>query len=125
MKRKGITVSDNFIVDATCGAVTLQQQQGSFTMSSQLQFPYLPIIQKFADNPITQGLESVSLQFASPITFTGDSSLKFTPIAFSSDKSGSLKIPLYFDIQKEWQLSDFPMSGLAVAAILKVKFRGT
>jgi gliding-associated putative ABC transporter substrate-binding component GldG len=125
LKRKGITVSDNFIIDATCGVVTLQQQQGNFTMSSQLQFPYLPLIHKFADNSITKGLESVSLQFASPITFSGDSSLKFTPIAFTSDKSGSLKAPLYFDIQKQWQLSDFPMSGLVVAAIVEGKLSGS
>jgi gliding-associated putative ABC transporter substrate-binding component GldG len=124
LRKKGITISDNFIVDANCGAVTLQQQQGSFTMSSQIQFPYLPVIHKFADNPITKGLEGISLQFASPITFSGDSALKFTPIAFSSDKSGSLKSPLYFDIQKQWQLSDFPMQGLVVAAILEGKLSG-
>ncbi len=124
LKRKGIDVSDNFIIDATCGVVTLQQQQGGFTMSSQLQFPYLPVIHKFADNPITKGLESVSLQFASPITFTGDSTVKFIPIAFSSEKSGSLKAPLYFDIQKQWELSDFPMSGLVVAAIFEGKLSG-
>ncbi len=124
LKRKGIDVSDNFIIDATCGAVTLQQQQGGFTMSSQIQFPYLPVIHKFADNPITKGLESVNLQFASPITFTGDSTLKFIPIAFTSDKSGSQKAPLYFDIQKQWQLSDFPMSGLVVAAIIEGRLAG-
>ena len=93
-------------------------------MSTQIQFPYLPVIHKFADNPITKGLESVSLQFASPITFAGDSSVKFTPIAFSSDKSGSLKAPLYFDIQRQWKLSDFPMSGLVVAGILEGKLSG-
>lgn len=125
LQRKGITVSDNFIIDATCGVVTLQQQQGNFTMSSQLQFPYLPVIHKFSDNPITKGLESVSLQFASPITFSGDSSLKFTPIAFTSDQSGSLKAPLYFDIQKQWQSGDFPMSGLVVAAIIEGKLSGS
>jgi gliding-associated putative ABC transporter substrate-binding component GldG len=125
LKGKGITISDNFIIDANCGAVTLQQQQGGFTMSSQIQFPYLPVIHKFADNPITRGLESVSLQFASPITFTGDSTVKFIPLAYSSEKSGSLKTPLYFDIQKQWQLSDFPMSGLVVAAIIEGKLSGT
>jgi gliding-associated putative ABC transporter substrate-binding component GldG len=124
LRKKGITIADNFVVDATCGAVTLQQQQGNFTMSSQIQFPYLPVIHKFADNSITKGLESVSLQFASPITFAGDSSLKFIPIAFTSDKSGSLKSPLYFDIQKQWQLTDFPMSGLVVAAIIEGKLSG-
>jgi len=117
--KKGITVSDNFVIDANCGAVTLQQQQGNFTMSSQVRFPYLPVISKFANNPITKGLESVSLQFASPITFSGDTSLKFTPLAYTSDKSGSLRAPLYFDIQKQWQLTDFPMSGIVVAAVVE------
>jgi gliding-associated putative ABC transporter substrate-binding component GldG len=124
LRKKGINVTDNFIIDADCGAVTLQQQQGGFTFSSQLQFPYLPVIHKFADNPITKGLESVSLQFASPITFTGDSTIKYIPIAFTSDKSGSLKAPLYFDIQKQWELSDFPISGQVVAAIFEGKLAG-
>lgn len=120
--KKGITISENFIIDANCGSVTLQQQQGNFTMQSQIQFPYLPVINKFADNPITKGLESVSLQFASPITFSGDTSLKFTPIAYSSEKSGSLRAPIFFDIQKQWQMTDFPMSGLVVGAILEGNF---
>lgn len=124
LQKKGIIIADNFIIDASCGAVTLQQRQGTFTMFTQIQFPYLPIIHKFADNPITKGLESVSLQFASPITFTGDSSIKFTPIAFSSEKSGSLRTPLYFDIQKQWQMSDFPVSNLTVAAIIEGKLSG-
>ena len=122
LMKKGITISENFIVDANCGSVTLQQQQGNFTMQSQIQFPYLPVINKFADNPITKGLESVSLQFASPITFAGDTTMKFTPIAYSSEKSGSLRAPIYFDIQKQWQLTDFPMSGLVVGAILEGNF---
>jgi gliding-associated putative ABC transporter substrate-binding component GldG len=124
LRRRGIIVSDNFIVDAKCSAVTLQQQQGNFTMATQIQFPYLPVIDKFADNPITKGLEAVSMQFASPITFAGDTSLKFIPIAFSSEKSGSLRTPLYFEVQKQWQTTDFPMSNLVVAAIIEGKLSG-
>jgi gliding-associated putative ABC transporter substrate-binding component GldG len=124
LRKKGITISDNFIIDASCGYVTIQQQEGSFTMNSQIQFPYLPLIHKFADNPITKGLESVSLQFASPITFAGDSSIKYTPIAFTSEKSGILKAPLYFDVQKKWQKSDFQISSLVVACILEGKLSG-
>ena len=124
LRKRGITVSDNFIVDTKCGAVTLQQQQGNFTMATQIQFPYLPVISKFADNPVTKGLEAVSLQFASPITFNGDSSMKFTPIAFSSEKSGSIRTPLYFEVQKQWQANDFPMSNLVVAAIIEGKLSG-
>ncbi len=124
LARKGLAISDNFVIDTKCNSVTVQQQQGNFIMSSQVSFPYLPIISKFADNPVTKGLESVSLQFASPLSYTGDSTKKFTPIAFSSAKSGTQKAPLYFDIQKQWSESDFPMSGIAVAGILEGKLAG-
>lgn len=124
LMQKGISISDNFIIDASCGAVTVQQQQGNFMMSSQVSFPYLPVITKFGNNPAVNGLESVSLQFASPVTFTGDSTKKFIPLAFTSAKSGSLKAPLYFDIQKQWTQDDFPMSDIVVAGILEGKLSG-
>ncbi|HKK41183.1 MAG TPA: hypothetical protein VJ963_02155, partial [Bacteroidales bacterium] len=50
--------------------------------------------------------------------------VKFLPLAFSSDKSGILKTPLYFNIQKQWQKSDFPDSGIVVAGILEGKLAG-
>jgi len=125
LMNKGLTISDNFVIDASCGAVTVQQQQSNFVMTTQVSFPYLPIISKFADNPVTRGLESVVLQFASPISFAGDTSIKFTPIAFSSSQSGTVKAPLYFDVQRQWADTDFPMSGIAVAGILEGKLSGT
>lgn len=121
LQRKGIVVSESFITDASCGFVSLQQQQGNFIMTTQIQFPYLPVISNFADNPVTKGLESVSLQFASPINYAGDSTRQFTPIAWSSDKSGTIRAPLYFDVQKQWTMSDFPLSKLTVAGILEGK----
>lgn len=121
---KGLNVSDDFIIDVNCGSVTLQQQQGNFIMTSQISFPYLPVITNFADNPITKGLEEVSLQFASPVTYSGDSLKRFSPLAFSSDKSGTIKSPVYFDVQKQWTQNDFPLSGIAVAGILEGKLSG-
>ena len=124
LMHKGVTITDNFIIDASCSAVTVQQQQANFVMTTQISFPYFPIISKFADNPITRGLESVVLQFASPITFAGDTTKKFTPIAFSSTQSGTARAPLYFDVQRQWTQNDFPMSGLVVAGILEGKLSG-
>ncbi len=125
LMNKGLTISDNFVIDASCGAVTVQQQQSNFVMTTQVSFPYFPVISKFADNPVTKGLESVVLQFASPITFSGDTTKKFTPVAFSSAQSGTAKAPLYFDVQRQWTENDFPMSGIAVAGILEGKLSGT
>jgi ABC-type uncharacterized transport system involved in gliding motility auxiliary subunit len=119
-----VTISDNFVVDASCGAVTVQQQQSNFIMTTQISFPYFPVISKFADNPVTRGLESVVLQFASPITFSGDSTKRFIPLAFSSSQSGTVRAPLYFDVQRQWTENDFPMSGIVVAAAIEGKLSG-
>ena len=125
LSSKGIQVEDHFVVDANCGAVTVQQQQGFFRIANNVSFPYLPIVNKFADHPLTKGLESVMLQFASPVTYVGDSSKVFTPLLMSSEQSGSMKVPLYFDIQKQWTENDFPMSHITLGGVLEGAISGT
>jgi gliding-associated putative ABC transporter substrate-binding component GldG len=121
---KGLYVDNNFLVDATCGSVGVQQQAGFMSYTTNINFPYLPLIQKFADHPVTKGLERLLLPFASTIQYTGDTNFTFTPIAFSSQKSGTLNPPLYFDVNKKWTDRDFPLSGLTVAGVLSGKFSG-
>jgi len=116
---KGIHVDDNFVIDKKCANVNVQQQQGMFRFMTQVAFPYIPIINKFANHPISKNLESVVMQFVSSVEYTGDSSKKFTPIAFSSDQSATLKPPLYFDVQKQWSDADFPRKNIVVAATLE------
>jgi gliding-associated putative ABC transporter substrate-binding component GldG len=122
--QKGLIVEDAFVADAKCGSVTVQQQQGFFTMQSQMSFPYLPAVAKFASHPITKGLETVLFEFVSPVSYAGDTTRKFIPIAFSSEKSATHKVPLYFDIRRQWTNADFPQQNLAVAATLEGKLSG-
>lgn len=124
LEGKGIRVEPNFVIDAKAGAVTVQQQRGPFMFNSQVQFPYLPIVSTFAAHPITKGLEAVIFPFVSQLTFVGDSSLKFTPIVFSSERSGTSPVPTFFDVTKEWQQSDFPLSDLTVGAVLEGPIAG-
>lgn len=124
LQQKGILVEDNFVVDANCGSVTVVQQQGPFSFQSQLPFPYLPIVGKFSDHPVGKGLESVLFEFASTISYLGDSSRRFTPIAMTSEKSGALKAPQQFNIQKQWTDADLPQQNLTLAAALEGKIAG-
>jgi len=119
LSKKGLHVSPEFVVDARCNTVGLTQQNGGFTMTTQIRFPYLPIITHFAEHPITKGLEEVAMQFASPITYSGDSSRHFIPLAFSSKLSGKLKAPLFFNVNKRWTKNDFPDHALVVAGVLE------
>jgi gliding-associated putative ABC transporter substrate-binding component GldG len=119
---KGVRVENKFLVDAKSGSVTVQQRQGQFTMQSKVQFPFLPILNDFSEHPVTKGLESVILPFASPLTFTGDTVVTFTPLAFSSERSGTVNAPNYFNVQKRWTESDFPLQRQVVAAALEGSF---
>ena len=116
---KGIQVDGSFVTDASSGAVTVQQRSGFLTFNTQVNFPYLPLVKSFTDHPITEGLEQVVFEFASPIRFTGDSTSKFTPIVTSSEKAGTVNAPTYFDINKQWADSDFPQSDVVMGAVLE------
>lgn len=124
LMNKGIEVEPSFLIDAQCGSVSVQQQQGFFTMQTPVQFPYLPNISTFADHPISKGLEQVMLPFASPVRFLGDSSKVFTPIVFSSSQAGIQSAPLYFDVQKEWTANDFPLGNVILGGVLEGDFGG-
>jgi gliding-associated putative ABC transporter substrate-binding component GldG len=124
LAKKGITVEKNFIVDANSGSVNVMQKQGIFSFSTKVSFPYLPIFTHFADHPVTSGLETVLMQFASPIEFTGDSALHYQPLIFSSEKSGTQNVPLYFNIEKKWSDSDYPLHSLVAAALIEGKIVG-
>ena len=124
LANKGLLVEENFVVDGNCGTVGVRQQAGMFNFTQQVKFPYMPIITNFEDHPITKGLEQVVMPFVSSITYVGDTSLNFIPIAKSSKKSGTQSLPVYFDINKKWKNTDLPLSNITVAAILSGKISG-
>lgn len=119
---KGLVVENNFVIDANCGSVSVRQ--GNFPIPVQVPFPYLPKVQTFADHPITKGLEQVMLQFGSAIRYTGDTTNLYTPIVFSSDKSGTKPTPMYFEIQKRWTDNDFPLGKQTLGAVLRGPLAG-
>jgi gliding-associated putative ABC transporter substrate-binding component GldG len=121
---KGLELPSGFLVDPNSGAVSVQQQQGIFSFTTQIQFPFLPIASNFADHPVTRGLEAVIFPFASPLRFTGDSSIKWIPLVFSSDKSGTQSAPLYFNVQKQWTDADFPLGRQVIGALVEGPLHG-
>jgi gliding-associated putative ABC transporter substrate-binding component GldG len=123
LSSKGLVVENNFVVDASCGSVSVRQ--GNFPFPVQMKFPYLPMIVNFEDHPATKGLEQVLLPFASSIVYTGDTSNHFIPLAKSSEKSGTLSAPLYFDINKKWTDNDLPLSNITVGAALRGNIVGS
>jgi gliding-associated putative ABC transporter substrate-binding component GldG len=125
LEGKGLRINPNFIVDENCGNVMVNQQQGGMTFQTSMRFPYIPLINKFAANPAVKGLTSVMLQFASSIDyFSTNKDVTFTNLAMTSEKSGTENPPLYFNINRNWQQRDFPLSNLCVCALLSGRIAG-
>lgn len=125
LTRKGITVEPNFVVDAKCASVTMQQQTPFGMMQTQLPFPYLPVVARFADHPITKGLEAVLLTFASEVKFFGDTTVRFTPLMVSSEQSNVEAAPIFFNVQKQWTEAELPVNGITLAGTLEGKLSGS
>ena len=124
LSQKKIQIADQFVVDATCGNINVLQQQAGFQFNTQIQFPYFPLISKFDEHPVTKGLEQVILRFPSPLTYTGDSSVKYTPLVRTSAKAGLQQSPVYFDVQRQWTQNDFPMQHIVLGAAFSGKISG-
>jgi gliding-associated putative ABC transporter substrate-binding component GldG len=121
---KGLMIEDNFVVDRSAGTVGVRQQTGFMTFTRQIPFHYWPSIKNFPNTPITKGLNEVVLQFASSVNFIGDTAVRFTPLIKTSEKSGTLSVPLFINIQKEWKNNDFPLSSQTVGAKIEGPIAG-
>ncbi|MBG0781978.1 MAG: Gldg family protein [Bacteroidales bacterium] len=119
LAQKGLTLGNNFVVDASAGTVGVRQQSGFMTFTRQIPFHYWPQITKFEDSPATKGLNQVVFQFASTIQFKGDTSATFTPLVKTSEKSGTIAAPTFINLNKEWTNKDFPLEGQTIAAMLR------
>ncbi len=116
MASKGLSISNNFVIDAKAATVNVQQRQGFFTINSQVSFPYFPMTSTFADHSITNGLENIMLPFVTSLTFTAaDTSYRQIPLVYSSEQTGFVPAPSYIDIQKRWTQTDF-MAGSQILA---------
>ncbi len=118
LQSKGVSMGDQVVIDAACASVTVQQQQGFFTMNSQIEFPYFPQIRKFKKHPITAGLESMMLPFSSPLSIIGsDTTLAIKAVLQTSEMSGTQNTPNYMNVQKKWVEQDFiaPNQNLALS----------
>ncbi len=124
LMQKGLMLEEELVIDASCGAVQAPRQFGSFQVMQNINFPYIPVLHSFADHPITKGISTVFFQFTNPIKYNGNPSVIFTPLVRSSNKSGTQKVPVYFNLGKEWSQNDFPLSGIVLAAALEGPITG-
>lgn len=125
LNQKGIVVEQAFLTDVKSATINIQRQQGFFVVSQPMRFPYFPAISNFIEHPITKGLEEILIQFGSPITIVDtDTNLSIQPLATTTDQSGKIAPPAFFDPDKQWTNQDFAYGVQNIAVTAEGNFGG-
>ena len=87
----GLSIEENLVLDENCGQVNVQQQMGIFRMAVPMDYPFIPIINKFNSKDITvSDLESMTLMFPSEIKQDSLFGNNFIPLLFTSNNTSSM-----------------------------------
>lgn len=90
LESTGLQVKENLVLDQRCSAITISQRHGFLQMSSQIQYPFFPVVHRFGEHLTVDGLEQVRLLFSSEIALADSTSTaaQTTPLMYTSDRSG-------------------------------------
>ena len=86
----GATVSEDLVMDAQSSVISVQRQQGFFTINQQIEYPFFPIATNFNPNSLmVNRLNNMMFYFVSSIDTTGSipASVTYEPLVSSSSKS--------------------------------------
>ena len=122
----GVRVNTDLVRDAQCATISVRQQQGPFTFSSQVSFPYLPLASGFSNkNHIVKDLGSIVLFFASSLDTSGSAARGITAevLVSSSPRSGRQNGFIMIDPFQQYTEKDFPEANIPLAVLLEGSFQ--
>ncbi|MBD3166490.1 hypothetical protein GF324_07820 [bacterium] len=86
----GFRVNTDLVGDKKAGMINVQQRRGFFTTTSQVQYPFFPMVESFNENhPITSNMEVVSFFFPSSVdtTLGVEAGVSVKPLVYSNEQS--------------------------------------
>lgn len=90
-----------------------------------MDWPFFPLINRYADHAITRNLDAVVTRFISTVDTVKATGIKKTPLLFTSEYSRNLVAPVPVninDIQKNLPTEKYPLRYLPVAYLLEGRF---
>jgi len=119
--RYGVRLNLDLVQDHTAAMypfVTGQTQDGKPRLQP-LEWPFFPLINHYADHPITRNLDAVVTRFVSSMDTVKAAGIRKTPLLFSSAYSRTVAAPVHVnlnilrqDLTKEYNMSSIPVGYL-------------
>lgn len=125
LEHYGLRINPDLVRDAQCAPINIVQQQGTFSIQSQVPFPYIPVASTFSpENMAVQNLQSVVLFFVSSVDTTAlaPKGLRGEILMRSSKRSGRQSQVFYFNPMQEYQPEMFTEQQIPLAATVAGTF---
>ncbi|MBX2946257.1 MAG: gliding motility-associated ABC transporter substrate-binding protein GldG [Cyclobacteriaceae bacterium] len=122
----GVRINADLIQDRTAGMYpVITGEQGGKPQLQLMDWPFFPLINRYADHPIALNLDAIMVKFVSTIdTVKADGIIK-TPLAFTSAFSRKVTAPVPVsinEIRRNIKPESFSSGNLPVAYLLEGKF---
>jgi gliding-associated putative ABC transporter substrate-binding component GldG len=122
----GIRINQDLIQDRVAGRYPIVVSNAGKPQIMQMEWPFFPLINQYADHPITRNLDAALLKFTSTIDTIKATGVKKTPLLFSSDYTRIAVAPVKVgvnDLRKQLQQTDsFNGGKMPVGYLLEGKF---
>lgn len=124
--RYGVRINPDLVQDRVSGKYPIVVgNAGGRPQLMQLDWPFFPLINQYADHPITRNLDAAQTKFVSSIDTVKAVGVKKTPLLFSSPYSRKLLAPVKVgvnDLRKQIREGSFNGGAIPVAYLLEGKF---
>jgi ABC-2 type transport system permease protein len=122
----GIRLNPDLIQDRTSALYpVVTGQAGGKPRMQLLDWPFFPLINRYADHPITRNLDAVIMRFASSMDTVKALGIKKTPLLFTSQYSRTVTAPVRVNVnalRDNIDMREFDKPNIAVAYLLEGKF---
>ncbi|MEQ1585957.1 MAG: gliding motility-associated ABC transporter substrate-binding protein GldG [Cyclobacteriaceae bacterium] len=122
----GVRINPDLIQDAVSGKYpVVVGGDRNRPQIMQLDWPFFPLINQYANNPITRNLDASLLKFVSSIDTVKATGVRKTPLLFSSQYSRKVSAPVKVgvnDLRKQMQEGNFDSGKIPISYLLEGEF---
>lgn len=124
--RYGVRINLNLVQDQRSALYPIvTDQSGGKPRMQMLEWPFFPLINHYAEHPITRNLDAVEMRFASSIDTVKAVGVKKTPLLRTSPTARAVGAPVNVSVNKlrrELKAEDLNQPHLPVAYLLEGRF---
>lgn len=122
----GVRINPDLVQDKTAGFYpVVTSQRGGKPQFTVMDWPFFPLVNHYADHPVTRNLDAVLTRFTSSIDTVKANGIRKTPLILTSAQSRTLMAPVKVsvnDLRRPLADAEYSQSFVPVGYLLEGKF---